>query len=370
MNIAYYSYDHVLNPMCGGGGAYRDLIIHKHLAARHTVRFYCGNFKGAHRYSEEGIAFAFLGWGMNYLMSRISFALLATIHSLFVKADVIVVAYSVFSPVPTFLLRKRKTIIELFHLTKTAPFRKYSLFGLLPYLAETIALAAGTRFICINAELARLIKKTGDTKKVCTVYTGFDHRLLSKNVTDDNYILSMGRIDIHMKGIDLLIDSFEVISASFPDQKLVIAGRGSLHDVAWLKNRIGRSPVKEKIFFKENIPEEEKIFLFHHATFVCMPSRFEGWCIAAIEAAASSKASLGTHIMGLNESIRHNETGLLVPPENKNELAEKMGLLLNDKDLRKQLGDNGYAWAHNFTWEKIAEKQEQFYLSIVNDRSR
>jgi glycosyltransferase involved in cell wall biosynthesis len=369
MNIVYYSYDHVLNPFCGGGGAYRDRMIHLQLAHKHTVRFFCGKFKGARNHSEDGIDFVYLGWGSNYLISRMSFALYATLHSLFITADVIVIGFSVFSPVMTFLFRRKKCVIELFHLTKTAPFRKYSIFGLFPYCAEKIALAGGSYFICINKALAETIKQSYPGKNVCTVYTGFDHRLLSKDIVDDGYILSMGRIDIHMKGIDLLIDAFEIISASFPRHSLVIAGRGSPHDVTWLKKRIEGSPVREKIVFKENVSDNEKILLFHHATFVCMPSRFEGWCIAAIEAAASSKATLGTRIVGLGESIRHDETGLLVAPEDKDELADKIRLLLSDHTLRKRLGTNGYSWAQHFTWEKIAEAQEQFYLSIVGRKT-
>jgi glycosyltransferase involved in cell wall biosynthesis len=101
-----------------------------------------------------------------------------------------------------------------------------------------------------------------------------------------------------------------------------------------------------------------------------MPSRFEGWNIAAIEAAASSKATLGTRIQGLNDSIKENETGLLVPPEDVDALAEKMALLLSDPALRKKLGKNGYAWAQNFTWEKVAKIQEEFYLEVIKTRNK
>jgi glycosyltransferase involved in cell wall biosynthesis len=73
--------------------------------------------------------------------------------------------------------------------------------------------------------------------------------------------------------------------------------------------------------------------------------------------------------VGLSESIRHNETGLLVTPEDRYELADKAKLLLSDNDLRKRLGINGYSWAQHFTWKKIAEAQEQFYLSIINRKT-
>jgi len=365
MKIAYYSYDHVGNPYCGGGGAYRDLMIHTLLASRHSIRCYYGSFRGARPNIDGDRRIYFLGSSLNYLISRITYSICATVHCLFVNADVIVICYSIFSPVLAFILRRRKTVLELFHLARSEPFRKYSVFGALPVFFEQCALLFGKNILCINREMAGYIAGKYRNKNIATVYTGFDNGLLSEDQFDDNYILSMGRIDVHMKGLDLLIDAFEKIAPSFPRVRLIIAGRGSQHDTAWVRNRIRMSSVATNMLIKENVSGDEKIELFHKATFVCIPSRFEGWCIAAIEAAASSKATIGTRISGLMESIRENETGVIVPAENSIELAGAMVRLLNDAVLRKRLGMNGYKWAQNFSWETIACAQEKHYLSII-----
>jgi glycogen synthase len=365
MKIAFYSYDFIKNPWCGGGGAYRDLKIHQQLAGRHKITCYYGKFKGAANHTESGITFRFLGNPANYLFSRISYALLATIHALFIKADIIVIGYSVFSPVVSFLFRNRITIIEMFHLTGQGPVRKYSLFGIAPMIAERLALAGGRHFICINNALSDIIRTRYKKQSVTVVYTGFDEDLLKGTGDDQNYLLYFGRIDIYMKGIDLLVDAYEKIAGVHPRHRLVLAGRGSHHDVVWLKNRIERSPYKDRISFHENVSDLEKSDLLHHATIACMPSRFEGWCITAIEAAACSKASIGTRISGLCESIRDNETGILIDPENVDKLAQAMSQMLSDEALRARLGSNGPAWARNFTWEKIAEQQEAYYRAVV-----
>ncbi len=365
MKIAHYAYDNVNNPRCGGGGAFRELTIHRHLAARHEILYYSGFFKGARPYSEPGIRYAFLGFGSQYLLSRITFALCATIHSLFVKADVIVIGYSVFSPVLTFLFRRRKTIIEFYHLTGNVPFKKYLIFGLLPWFAERLALLCGCYFITLTDSMAEYIRQKYRNKMVCAAYTGYDTAINNTGKKDGKYILCFGRIDIHMKGIDILLDAFEKIAPSFPAYSLRLAGRGAQRDIAWLEKRIQQSPVKGRIYRDYNVDQTEKYRLFHGATFLCMPSRFEGWCISAVEAAASSKATLGTQIMGLKDSICDGETGILVPAENSNLLAEKMALLLQDQSLRIRLGKNGYQWARNFTWERIARLQEEFYVRVA-----
>ena len=132
-----------------------------------------------------------------------------------------------------------------------------------------------------------------------------------------------------------------------------------------MEKRIKNSTHHKRIEYKKNVSQEEKHSLFHHATFVCMPSRFEGWNISAVEAAASSKATIGTQIMGLRDSIRHNETGILVTPEDSDALADAMKLLLSDSSLRMQLGKMGYQWAQNFTWEKVSALQEEIYNDIL-----
>ena len=365
MKIAHYSYDNVNNPRCGGGGAYHELRIHKLLAKNHDISFFNGYYKGAKPYSENGIRISFLGFGANYLLSRISFSLFATLHSLFVNADLIVIGYSVFSPVLAFLFRKKKTILEFYHMTGKEPFRKYSVFGVLPWLAERCALLLGKRYITLTDSMAEYIKAKYPRKTARAVYTGYDTAINSIENYDEKYILCFGRIDIHMKGIDILIDAFEKIAPSFPEHSLKIAGRGSDKDISWLENRIKNFPYRDKIVYKKNVSQEEKHTLFHHATFVCMPSRFEGWNISAVEAAASSKATIGTQIMGLRDSIRHNETGILVTPEDSDALADAVKLLLSDSSLRMQLGKKGYQWAQNFTWEKVSALQEEIYNDII-----
>lgn len=370
MKIAYYSYDNVYNPNCGGGGAYLDRMVHKFLSDKHSIAFYSGNYIGKKPKNESGVSVSYLGFNRNYLLSRITYSIFATIHSLLVKADVIVICYSVFSPVLSFPFRKQKTIIEFFHSTGKTPFEKYSIFGVFPWLAEQSALLFGRNYITLSDSMAELLKGRYKNRVVCPAYSGFDNDILSNSKNDGNYILYFGRIDIHMKGIDLLLDAYEKVSKEFQKISLKIAGRGSTKDITWLRRRLESSPVKGRIEFFENVSTEEKIKLFHNATFLCMPSRFEGWCISAIEAAACSKATLGTNIMGLWDSIKDGETGILVNPEDSNDLADKMKVLLKDRKLRHSLGERGYRWAQNFTWERISKIREDFYKKIYLESAR
>jgi glycogen synthase len=365
MNITVYCYDHVKNPRCGGGGAYRTLIIHRMLAQRHRITMYFGSFAGAARYVDNGADVNFLGFGKSYLISRITFSLFATIHSLFHPSDLTIVEFSVFSPVFTFLFRPKSTIIQIHHLINKEPIRKYGIFGVFPMIAEKILLHC-TRYMVTSADsVATLIHQKHPHITARATYNGIDDSIYSTITNDKQYILCLGRLDVYMKGLDILLDAFDRIAAAFPKQALVIAGRGNEKDIDWLQKRIVSSPFHDRISLSQNIANDQKIDFLRNATFGCMPSRFEGWNIVAIETAASSKATLGTDIYGLKDTIKNGETGILIPPGDAALLADKMTLLLTDTALRERLGKNGYAWAKTFSWEKVTERQETFYHEVA-----
>jgi len=365
MNIDVYCYDDVNNPRCGGGGAYRELSVHRLLARRHSIRFFTGNFTNARNFDEPNFRLRHLGVAAPYLFSRITFALAATVRSLFSNADIIAIPYSIYSPVLTFLFKPRKTVVLFFHITGKEVFSKYSVFGIFPLLAENLVLRTAKHFITLTDSMADTIKQKRPGVHARAGYVSFDTSMLSRSgETDGHYILCFGRIDIRMKGIDILVDAFEKIAHQFPDHRLIIAGRGKESDIGWLQRRIAGFTPPDRIQVITNASDADKMRLFKEATFVCMPSRFEGWNIAAIEAAASSKATLGTKIHGLQDAIREDETGLLVEPGNAEALSEKMRLLLSNPKLRCSLGERGYEWAKRFALERVTEIQEEFYSTV------
>ncbi len=370
MNIDVYCYDDIENPRCGGGGAYRERAVHEYLSSRHTIRYFTGNFPGAQPVDKPNFTCRRIGLAGSYLLSRISFSILATLRSLFSGADIITVEYSIYSPVLTFLFKPSRTVVLFFHVTGKQVFAKYGIFGIFPFLAEKLVLGTARNFITLTDSMAAELAGSRQNVRAVAGYVNFDTSLLGKTDSDDRLLLCFGRIDIRMKGIDVLLDAFEKLAPAFPGHRLMIAGRGKETDIQWLERRIGESPFRDRIHCLVNPSDDRKKELLRAATVVCMPSRFEGWNIVAIEAAACSKPTIGTRIHGLVDSIRENETGLLVASENSDELAEKMGLLLADPQLRKRLGAAGYAWAQRFTLDRVAAIQENFYSDLIKKRRR
>ena len=233
MKIICYIYDHINNPILGGGGSLRIKKIHEPLSKKHKITIISGAYRRCKNYTENNIHYQFLGFKTNYLLSRISFAVLANIHSIFAKADLFIVSYSVFSPVLTFLWKREKTIVEFFHFVGWMSVKKYNIFGFIPIMFEKLVLHFGKYFITINTDITQLIRKK--YKKIAiAAYTGVDDEAFQKNTKDQPYILVFGRIDVQMKGLDIMMDVYENLAKKYSDLGLMIGGRGSDKDVKYL----------------------------------------------------------------------------------------------------------------------------------------
>src|SRR5687767_5597104 len=84
-----------------------------------------------------------------------------------------------------------------------------------------------------------------------------------------------------------------------------------------------------------------------------LASRAEGMPLVVLEAMGVGKAVIATDVGGIPEIIFNGDTGLLVPSENAEALADAMITLEQDENLRSELGDRarklilrGHTWAH------------------------
>jgi glycosyltransferase involved in cell wall biosynthesis len=134
------------------------------------------------------------------------------------------------------------------------------------------------------------------------------------------------------KGIDYLIDAIERLPE---DVHLLLIGH---MDAAKLTQRIDSSPAKDRIHrvgFVNNAPE-----LSAACDIFCMPStKREGLARAIIEAMAYRVPPVVTNAGGSPELVVDGECGFVVPPMDAGALAEAIGKLFRDPELRKRLGE-------------------------------
>jgi glycosyltransferase involved in cell wall biosynthesis len=129
-------------------------------------------------------------------------------------------------------------------------------------------------------------------------------------------VLAVGRL-VREKGFDLLLEAVGRINA-LERKKVVIIGRGP--EYSSLVSQARSLNVDLQILGPFAPSEVAEWYL--RSSMVVVPSRREGFGLVAAEAAASGRAVIGTRVGGLPQIIEDGVTGLLVEPENIDELSK------------------------------------------------
>ena len=99
---------------------------------------------------------------------------------------------------------------------------------------------------------------------------------------------------------------------------------------------------------------------------VVVPSRMESLPTTVKEAFYLNVPVVATNVGGIPELIKDNETGMLVPSENPDKLADAVNELLFDKQKAKRLANNGNNFVKShMTWDIILPKYIQFYEDLL-----
>jgi len=170
----------------------------------------------------------------------------------------------------------------------------------------------------------------------------------------------LGRLKKY-KGVDLVIRAFA--ASEIPDAELEIAGAGEFRpDLERLAGTLG---VSDRVRFLGRIDEASKIALLRRAWATLFASPKEGWGITNLEAAASGTPVIASNSPGIRESVRHGETGYLVPHGDVAAMAASIRKLSGERALVEHLGIAARRFAESFTWQRAADETETHLREVV-----
>jgi glycosyltransferase involved in cell wall biosynthesis len=176
-------------------------------------------------------------------------------------------------------------------------------------------------------------------------------------------ILFVGTIQPR-KNLVKLIEAFELLKTRYKlcviSYKLIIAGgKGWMADEVYKKAK--ESKFSDEIIFTGSVSDDELADLYKNAEIFVMPSLYEGFGLPVLEAMSYGVPC----VVSDNSSLREiaGDSALLVDAHNSNDIAEKINILLNDEELRKDLSHRGLENIKKFSWIKAAEKTLEVLLS-------
>ena len=180
------------------------------------------------------------------------------------------------------------------------------------------------------------------------------------NIKEEKAILFFGLIK-RDKGLEYLIKAEPIITYSIPDAKIIIAGDGDFKRYENLIKNKGKFEIHNKF-----IQDDEVASLFTRASLVVLP--YIGGTQSGVIGIAYSfkKPVVVTDVGNIPEQVEDGKTGFIVPPRDSEALAKAIIKLLEDAELRKEMGKNAYKkMKEELSWEKIAKKTIEIYKKAM-----
>jgi glycosyltransferase involved in cell wall biosynthesis len=154
-------------------------------------------------------------------------------------------------------------------------------------------------------------------------------------------VITHGRTDMHRKGLDVLLDAWDAVTAARPSRRLRLLLVGSGSDAEELRRRLAARPAGG-IYWYDRYILDRPLMRRHlsAADLYVLPSRHEGFPVAPLEAMACGLPVVATDAPGVPEILDGGEGagGLLVPRGDAAALATALGRLIDDAALSERMG--------------------------------
>jgi phosphatidylinositol alpha-mannosyltransferase len=178
-------------------------------------------------------------------------------------------------------------------------------------------------------------------------------------------ILFVSRLE-KRKGLNYLLEAFKQVKREIPNSRLIVVGPGTRLRRKYEKE-VKRSGLKD-VVFTGLVPYEDLPRYYKTADVFCAPATGqESFGIILLEAMAAGKPVVASNIEGYASVLTHNVEGLLVPPGNKEMLAQALLSLLADESLRREMGARGRVKALEYSWERVAQNVLQYYIRVLSE---
>ena len=175
-------------------------------------------------------------------------------------------------------------------------------------------------------------------------------------------ILFVGRLH-PMKDLPTLLEAFRILRSRRNDLVLLLVGWGpEAEELMRLAEELG---ISEDVRFLGVIPNERLPIYYNMADVYVLPSLYEEWSNTIMEAMACGTPVVATAVGGNPFLIRDGETGFLVPPGDPGALAEKISLLLEDKDLARRIAARALEAIREYDIWRSRRAYKEIMLSLL-----
>ena len=201
----------------------------------------------------------------------------------------------------------------------------------------------------------------GDMERVVAIGNPNTYTTQTFIETKKKQLLYVGRIEWYQKRVDRLIDIWRYLYQDFPDWELVIVGDGPTRKELEQKS----SKMERVVFAGYQNPDS----FYRDASILCMTSDFEGWGMVLTEAMTFGTIPVAFNsFAAITDIIEDGQTGVLVPPFSCKQFARKLGVLMKDEELRREMSKHCMEHVKRFDIQNVVDEWEKVFDRLKNNQ--
>ncbi len=184
---------------------------------------------------------------------------------------------------------------------------------------------------------------------------------LRREFKTDFVLINVSRLS-PKNNVDSTIKAARIVKDSGRDFKYLIVGDGEEQDR--LRRLVKKLGLKSTVVFTGWIQHRALPRYIAGSDAFIRASVTEGLGIVFLEAMACGTPVIASRVQGILDIVEHGRTGLLVDPEDVEDIADGIAKLIENRRLRERLRNNGLKFVKKFDWKNICERTERLYFDI------
>jgi len=165
------------------------------------------------------------------------------------------------------------------------------------------------------------------------------------------------------KGIDVLLDAWRAVNDSRPEARLIIVGGGEPTEMRKYSVRIEQLGLQRTVSMTGFVSDDRLVDLLKSSKIFVLPSYREGFGLGVAEAMACGLPVVISDITSLREAF--SGVASFFPPGDAERLSQEIVKLLDDDQLREELGCRSQVFVRKYDWRSVAERELEFIRSLV-----